>query len=230
MVDRSEHLNLMDLVQSFVLIVLEAFLTFLLQTDRQSKKLAQNLIQRQALVELRTTMPALVVYVTFTARGVLLDRKQPARPIDAVVTGSLKDIVHGFFTGTATSLRRIGIDGPIELIEELRTLMNSFNLQEMINHWIQSDWFKSLLLQSKNVDENGDVIDNGSRASRRQRELMKKLNEQQLLVDRMTIQSKEQVFVITQLHRQIKMLIILGFVFCGVLTAGLIGTLVYFLR
>jgi hypothetical protein len=217
-------------MQSFVLIVLEAFLTFLMQSDRQSKKLAQNLIQRQALVELRTTTPALVIYVTFTARGVLLDRKQPARPIDAVVTGSLKDLIYGFFTASAASLRRIGIDGPIDLIEELRILMNSFNLQEMINHWIQSDWFKSLLLQSKNVDENGDVIDNGSRASRRQRELMKKLDEQQLLVDRMSIQSKEHVFVITQLHRQIKMLIVMGFVFCGVLAAALIGTLVYFLK
>ncbi|WP_410211278.1 hypothetical protein [Aquirhabdus sp.] len=229
MVDRSEHISLVDLVQSIVLIVLEALLTFLLKSDQESKKLAQNLIKQQALVELRTSLPSMVIFVTFTSRGVLLDAKKPARPIDAVISASFKDLLHSFMTAPASSLKKIDIDGPIELIDDLRVLMGSFNLQQIINHWIQSDWFKSLLLPTKDIDENGEPIAHHGRASSRHRQLLKKLNEQQILVDQMSLQAKENAFVIHQLNRQIKMLIVAGIVLMGCLIASLIGTLIYFL-
>jgi heme/copper-type cytochrome/quinol oxidase subunit 2 len=229
MEDRSEHLNFASVIQSIALIVLEAFLTFLLKSDRQSKKLAQNLIHQQALVELRTTFPSTVVFVTFTSRGVLLDAKQPERHIDAVITATFKDMAYGFFTAPASSLRKIKIDGPIELIDELRILMSSFNLQQIINHWVQSDWFKSILVPSKDVDEDGEPISHG-RSSRSQRTLIKKLNEQQLLVDQMNLQTKEQLYVIAKLHKRMKLLITIGFILLACLAAGLAGTLIYFLH
>lgn len=228
MEDRSEHLNFASVIQSVTLIVLEAFLTFLLKSDRQSKKLAQNLIHQQALVELRTTFPSTVIFVTFTSRGVLLDSKQPERHIDAVITATFKDMVYGFFTAPASAMRRIKIDGPIELIDELRILMSSFNLQQIINHWVQSDWFKALLVPTKDVDEDGDPKLNG-RATRSQRALLKKLNEQQLLVDQMNLQTKEQLYVIAKLHKRMKILMTIGFVILICLAAGLAGTLIYFL-
>lgn len=229
MEDRSEHFNFASVIQSITLIVLEAFLTFLLKSDRQSKRLAQNLIHQQALVEIRTTFPSTVVFVTFTSRGVLLDAKQPERHIDAVITATFKDMVYGFFTAPVSSLRRMKIDGPIELIDELRVLMSSFNLQQIINHWVQSDWFKSLLVPNKDVDENGDPISHG-RTSRSHRTLIKKLNEQQLLVDQMNLQTKEQLYVIAKLHQRMKLMMTIGFIVLFALAAGLVGTLIYFLN
>ncbi|MDE2421694.1 MAG: hypothetical protein KGO49_11020 [Gammaproteobacteria bacterium] len=229
MEDRSEHLNFASVVQTIALVILESFLTFLLQSDRQSKKLAQHLIHQQALVELRTTFPSTVIFVTFTSRGVLLDAKRPERPIDAVITASLKDLIHGFFTAPASSMRRIQIDGPIELIEELRVLMSSFNLQEIINHWVQSDWFKSLLVPTKTVDENGEPISNG-RSSRHHRALIKKLNDQQLLVDQMNLQAKEQMYVIEKLHKRMKLMMIIGMIILAGLVIGLAGTLIHFMH
>lgn len=227
MEDRSEHLNFASVVQTIALVILEAFLTFLLQSDRQSKKLAQHLIQQQALVELRTTFPSIIIFVTFTSRGVLLDAKKPERSIDAVITAPFKDLIHGFFTAPASSMRRIQIDGPIELIEELRVLMSSFNLQEIINHWLQSDWFKSLLVPTKNVDANGDAIPS-SRSSRHQRALIKKLNDQQLLVDQMNLQAKEQLYVIEKLHKRMKLYMIIGLILLSSLSVGLVATLIHF--
>ncbi|MBC7750490.1 MAG: hypothetical protein H7Z73_02050 [Candidatus Saccharibacteria bacterium] len=229
MEDRSEHLNFASVIQSITLIVLEAFLTFLLKSDRQSKKIAQNLIHQQALVEIRTSFPSTVVFVTFTSRGVLLDAKQPERHVDAVITATFKDMAYGFFTAPASSLRKIKIDGPIELIDELRILMSSFNLQQIINHWVQSDWFKSLLVPNKDVDEDGEQITHG-RATRSQRTLIKKLNEQQLIVDQMNLQTKEQLYVIAKLHKRMKILMTVGFMMLFCLAAGLAGTLIYFLR
>ncbi len=229
MEDRSEHLNFASVMQTIALVVLESFLTFLLQSDRQSKKLAQHLIKQQALVELRTSFPSTVIFVTFTSRGVLLDAKKPERSIDAVIMASFKDLVYGFFTAPASSMRRIQIDGPIELIEELRVLMSSFNLQEIINHWLQSDWFKSLLVPTKTVDENGDPISSGG-SSRHQRALIKKLNDQQLLVDQMNLQAKEQMYVIEKLHKRMKVMMIIGIMILVGLVAGLAGTLIHFLH
>jgi hypothetical protein len=228
MEDRSDHLNFANIMQTITLVVLEAFLTFLLQSDRRSKRLAQHLIQQQALVELRTSFPSTVIFVTFTSRGVLLDAKRPERAIDAVISASFKDLIHGFFTAPAASLRRIQIDGSIELIEELRILMSSFNLQEIINHWLKSDWFKSLLVPNKTVDDNGDPIST-EHSSRHQRTLLKKLNEQQLLVDQMNLQAKEQIYVIEKLHKRMNLLMTIGLIILVCLAAGLAGTLIYFL-
>ena len=105
--------------------------------------------------------------------------------------------------------------------------MSSFNLQEIINHWLQSDWFKSLLVPTKTVYENGDPIPSG-RSSRHQRALIKKLNDQQLLVDQMNLQAKEQLYVIEQLHKRMKLYMIIGLVLLGSLSAGLIATLIHF--
>lgn len=229
MEDRSEHLNFSSVIQSITLIVLEAFLTFLLKSDRESKKLAQNLIHQQALVELRTTFPSTVIFVTFTSRGVLLDAKQPERHIDAVITATFKDMIYGFFTAPASSLRRIKIDGPIELIDELRVLMGSFNLQQIINHWVKSDWFKALLVPTKDIDEGGESTSTG-RTSHSQRALIKKLNEQQLLFDQMHLQTKEQLYVITKLHQRMKILMMICFIMLVCLAVGLVGTLIYFLN
>lgn len=228
MEDRSEHFNFASVIQSITLIVLEAFLTFLLKSDRQSKKLAQNLIHQQALVEVRTTFPSTVVFVTFTSRGVLLDAQQPERQVDAVIIATFKDMVYGFFTAPASSLRRIKIDGPIELIDELRILMSSFNIQQMINHWVQSDWFKSLLVPNKDEDSD-DEPDSHSNSKRSQRALIKKLNEQQLMVDQMNLQTKEQLYIIAKLHKRMKLMMTVGFILLFALTATLIGILVHFL-
>jgi hypothetical protein len=225
--DRSEHLNLIDLVQSVVLIVLEALLTFLLKSDLQSKKLAQHLIQQQALVEVRTHLPEMVFFITFTQRGVLLDAKKPERQIDAVVMASFMDLVHAFFTAPASSLKKINIDGAVELIDELRVLMNSFNLQQIINHWLQSDWFKSLLLGAKEINEDGESVSKSGRASSKQRALLKKINEQQLLVDQLSIQAKEQSYVIARLHRRMRIYMITGLVFVACLILALIASLIY---
>ena len=229
MEDRSEHLNFASVIQSIMLIVLEAFLTFLLKSDQRSKKLAQVLIHQQALVELRTSFPSTVVFVTFTSRGVLLDAKQPERSVDAVITATFKDMIYGFFTARASSLRHIKIDGPTKLIDELRILMSSFNLQQMINHWVQSDWFKSILIPKKDVDEEGHPISRGH-TSRGHYALVKKINEQQLLVDQMSVLSKEQFYIIAKLQKRMRMLITISCIVLVCLAAGLGGTLIYFLR
>ena len=225
MEDRSKHLDFTSVVQTVVLIVLEAILTFLLDSDSRSKKLAQRLIKQQALVELRVSFPSAVIFVTFTSKGVLLDAKRPERPIDAVIMASLKDLIHGFFIAPAASLRRIQIDGPIELIEELRILMGSFNVQKMIRHLLNSEWFKSLVVPTKNVNGNSDTIFTG-RSSRHQNALIQKLNEQQLLVDQMNIEVKEQIYVIDKLRKRMKKIIIMGVALLVCLAIGLITTLV----
>ncbi len=227
MEDRSKHFNFKSALQTLALVVLEAILTFLLDSDSQSKKLAQRLIRQQALVELRVFFPSTVIFVTFTSRGVLLDAIRPERSIDAVIMASLTDLIRGFFAAPAASLRRIQIDGPIELIEELRILMDSFNVQKMIKHLLDSERFKSFLVPTKDVNEDGETLLNG-RSKRNQSALVKKLNQQQLLVDQMNLQAKEQVYVIDQLRKRMKILMTIGAVLVGCLTVGLIATLTYF--
>jgi hypothetical protein len=226
MEDRSKHFNFKSALQTFALVALEAILTFLLDSDKQSKKLAQRLIRQQSLVELRVSFPSMVIFVTFNSRGVLLDAQRPERPIDAVIMASLADLIRGFFVAPAASLRRIQIDGPIELIEELRALMDSFNLQKMIRHLLDSERFKSFLIPTKNISDDDETFSTG-RSSRHKSVLLKKLNQQQLLVDQMNLQAKEQTYLIDKLRKRMKILIIIGTTLMVSLTVGLIVTLLH---
>ena len=125
----SEKVAERHILQTILLIFLESLLTFLLKTDRGSRQVAKTLIQRRAVIEVRTYLPAENFYASFTNKGVLLDFDLPAScKVDGVVTASSPDMLRAFMSAPASVLEKIRVEGDADVVSDLRHLMHIFNV------------------------------------------------------------------------------------------------------
>lgn len=175
-------------IYSVVLIVLESLLTFLLHHDRYVRQLAIGLVARQAVIEIRTYLPAETLYATFTDKGVLLDFKLPdGRTMDGRLTASFTDLVRGFVSAPPAVLDKLQLEGDHEVIGELRQLMESFNLQHLLNSWWRYGVFgKSSRKENKNIQ--------------RIKPLLKKIEDQKKQIDTFALQQHEDAYALRQLQ------------------------------
>lgn len=183
-----------NVFQSFLLIVIETLLTFLLKHDRTSKLQAQNLIQRRAIICFKTHLPSDTFYVTFAPQGVLFDYEIASNAkINATVVASTPDLLRAFLTARPHIMERIRITGDQILAEELHQLMECFNIPQMMSDW--RHW-----LDFRN---NRDVTP----VTQRMKPLMRRIDEQRSQISHMQVISKEQAHEIRSLKRTNRILL-----------------------
>ena len=177
-------------VQTVLLITLESLITFLLKTDRSSRQQARALIQREALIEVRTYFPADTFYATFTSKGVLLDFSLPeGRMIDGIVTASIPDLTRAFMTAPPQILEKIRVEGDDELVESLKALMNLFNIQHIMRNWWRGVW-----------GDDDQAEQEPKYNVKRMRRLQKQADEQQKTIEGLNLQLHEQAYQYRQLQ------------------------------
>lgn len=182
-----------NLFQSFLLIVIETLLTFLLKHDRMSRIHAQHLIQKRAVICIKTYLPSDTFYVTFAPQGVLFDFNiEMNAKIDATVSASTLDLLRAFFTGKSMAFEKIKITGDEQLNSELRHLMEYFNIPQIVSDW--RHWFS---FNSMDVTP----------LSQRIKPLIKRIDEQRLQLSNMTLAAKQQAYEMRQLRKQYQMMI-----------------------
>ncbi|RYY78231.1 MAG: hypothetical protein EOO69_11425 [Moraxellaceae bacterium] len=203
-----------NLFQSFLLILIETLLTFLLKHDRMSRHHAQHLIQQRALICVKTHLPSDTFYVTFAPQGVLFDFEMAENTkIDATVTASTLTLLRAFFTAKPIAFEKISIKGEQQLSTELRHLMEYFNLPQIASDW--RHWFSF---------ETNDVTP----VSQRMKPLLRRIDEQRLQLSNMSIATKQQAYELKIMKKRYQMLLVaLGSVII-LLLAGLLYTWWYF--
>lgn len=183
-----------NVFQSFLLIVIETLLTFLLKHDRTSKLQAQNLIQRRAIICFKTHLPSDTFYVTFAPQGVLFDYEIAANSqICATVVASTPDLLRAFLTARPHIMERIRITGDKILADELHQLMECFNLPQILSDW--RHWL--------DFRHNRDVTP----VSHRMKPLMRRIDEQRNQISHMQVVTKEQAYEIRNLKRNNRLLL-----------------------
>ncbi|ONG38917.1 hypothetical protein BKE30_10565 [Alkanindiges hydrocarboniclasticus] len=206
-----------NLFQSFLLILIETLLTFLLKHDRMSRHHAQQLIQRRALICVKTHLPSDTFYVTFAPQGVLFDFEiaQNAK-IDATVTASTLTLLRAFFTARPVAFEKISIKGEQELATDLRHLMEYFNLPQIVSDW--RHWFTFESFESNDVTP----------VSQRMKPLLRRIDEQRLQLSNMSITAKQQAYELKMMKKRYQtLLVMLGAVIILLIT-GLLYTWWYF--
>ncbi|XID75876.1 hypothetical protein ACF3NA_04920 [Alkanindiges sp. WGS2144] len=203
-----------NLIQSFLLILIETLLTFLLKHDRMSRIHAQHLIQRRALICVKTHLPSDTFYVTFAPQGVLFDFEVAKNAkIDATVTASTVTLMRAFFTARPQSFEKVNITGDEQLSIELRHLMEYFNLPQILADW--RHWF---------VADTSDVTP----VSQRMKPLLRRIDEQRLQLGNMAIAAKQQAYEMRQVKKYYQLMISLLLAVVISLIIGLIYTWWYF--
>ena len=182
---------------SLVLIVFESLLTFLLRHDDASQRLAERLVARHAVIRIRTHLPAYTFYATFSHHGVLLDEQPPETEYLATVDGSIPTLFRAFMTAPPEILDGILIHGDDELVNELRQLMNAFNISNMLSNWIRLPWFG----RAKNAAPQPAA------KQQRVKPLLKRIDEQKKQIEQLNITIKQQAYDLQQLQFQHRMFI-----------------------
>ena len=167
---------------SIVLIVFESLLTFLLRHDTNSQRLAERLVVRQAVIRIRTHLPAYTFYATFSHHGVLLDHQQPETEYLATVDSSIPSLFRAFMTARPAILDSILIHGDEELVCELRELMKAFNLSHILNNWFSFPWFKRSSAKSQP----------DAPKQQRVKPLLKRIDEQKKQIEQLNVTLKQQ--------------------------------------
>lgn len=203
-----------NLFQSFLLILIETLLTFLLKHDRMSRHHAQHLIQRRALICVKTHLPSDTFYVTFAPQGVLFDFEMAENAkIDATVTASSLTLLRAFFTAKPIAFEKISIKGEQQLSTELRHLMEYFNLPQIASDW--RHWFSF---------ETNDVTP----VSQRMKPLLRRIDEQRLQLSNMSIATKQQAYELKIMKKRYQMLLVALMSVIILLLTGLLYTWWYF--
>lgn len=179
---------------SFLLIVIETLMTFLLKHDRMSRLHAQHLIQKRAVICVKTYLPSDTFYVTFAPQGVLFDFDIVKNtPIDATVTASAINLFRAFFTARPVAFEKISIKGEQQLSNELRHLMEYFNIPQILSDW--RSWFRF---------DSTDVTP----VSQRMKPLLRRIDEQRLQLSNMSIASKQQAYELKIVKQRYQLLLV----------------------
>lgn len=177
--------------QSFLLIVIETLLTFLLKHDRMSRLQAQHLIQRRAVICVKTHLPSDTFYVTFAPQGVLFDYEILSNTkIDVTVTASTPDLLRAFFTARPHIMEKIRITGDEVLGQELHQLMECFNVPQIV-----SDWRHWLDFKSQDVTP----------INQRMKPLLRRIDQQRAEIGTMQLNAKEQQYQMRKLKRHYRL-------------------------
>jgi ubiquinone biosynthesis protein UbiJ len=203
-----------NLFQSFLLILIETLLTFLLKHDRMSRHHAQHLIQRRALICVKTHLPSDTFYVTFAPQGVLFDFEVAENAkIDATVTASTLTLLRAFFTARPLAFEKISIKGESQLSNDLHHLMEYFNLPQIVSDW--RHWFSF---------ETNDVTP----VSQRMKPLLRRIDEQRLQMSNMSIAAKQQAYELKIMKKRYQAIMLMLAVIIFLLVSGLLYTWWYF--
>jgi hypothetical protein len=195
--------------QSFLLIVIETLLTFLLKHDRMSRLQAQQLIQRRAVICFKTHLPSDTFYVTFAPQGVLFDYEIiKDTKIDATVTASTPDLLRAFFTASPQIMEKIRISGDPLLGQELHQLMELFNIPQIL-----SDWRHWLDFKSRDVTP----------INQRMKPLLRRIDQQRVEIGNMQLNAKEQAYQLRKYKRRFHLLIASSLI----VILSLISTIIY---
>ena len=193
--DDESHAAQSGMTFSLVLIVFESLLTFLLRHDPQSQRLAEKLIAQQAVIRIRTHLPAYTFYATFSHHGVLLDDQANAPDYVATVDASVPTLLRAFMTAPPHILDSILIHGADDLVADLRQLMTAFNINNMLSYWLSFPWFG----RDKTTTQP-------PAKQQRVKPLLKRIDEQKKQIEQLNVTVKQQAHELQQMQFQYKML------------------------
>lgn len=168
---------------SLFLVVIESALALVLRFDKRLRQALFPLVQEDLLLCVRTYLPHVLVYASFTKDGILLDTKPPQdrspqgatsargdtqdNPEDVLVSGSTLAFLRLFLASDDSMLDKLQFRGNRHLIELCKNAMSKIQLGhifgDLLNNFRklddeQSKTKVSLGLYKKQLNEQQDMI------------------------------------------------------------------------
>lgn len=119
-----------------LLVVIETLLSVALRIDKRLRQQVYPLVEDHAVWCIRTYLPHVVIYVSFTPQGILLDSKLPdnmGEP-DVTVSGSLMAVMRSVLSSDERAINKLQFRGDAESAKLSRDLLANMGLQQTITN------------------------------------------------------------------------------------------------
>ncbi|MEG0483347.1 MAG: hypothetical protein RR575_01620 [Acinetobacter sp.] len=166
------------LLLNIVMIILETIYSFVLKHDRVVRLQAKTFVAQQITVKVNSYIPYFDFYIQFTDRGILFDLQPFEKEADLTASSTLLDLVQIFVFANRRSMKKMRLEGSVELKDQFRDLVVHLTAPKLLSDW------KQWLTHPDN--------DNETRASKKRiAPLLEKIDQQRSKINTLQVEVKQ---------------------------------------
>lgn len=120
-----------------LLVVMESVLSIALRFDKRLRQLIFPLVEKNMVWCVRTYLPHVIVYVSFTSKGVLLDSKKPEHldeddKADVIISASLMAIIKTLVSSDDHSVKKLQFRGSANDVALSQEVFGGLGMQRLV--------------------------------------------------------------------------------------------------
>lgn len=125
---------------NIILVMIESVITLVLRFDPSLRRAIYPLVKRNAVVCVRTYLPHVQVYATFTNKGILLDgsQKDQNREADVVINAYSHQLLNAIVSNDVTQVNKITMRGNTDIVAEVRFFLVQLGVASLVQSIIKT--------------------------------------------------------------------------------------------
>lgn len=148
--DKIEPNGFSQTALNVILVILETLLTLLLRFDAPLRQIMYPLAQDNTVLCIKSYVPYLTIYATFSVNGVLLDsRLMPNQKVDVTVNGFTWEIVQAIFSQRVSVIEKLQFRGEIDKVAQIKAFFLAIGVVKSVQEIIQKFTGKTEKTQEK---------------------------------------------------------------------------------
>lgn len=209
---QQEHI-ISNSILSVILVMLESFITLVLRFDAKLRQIVYPLAKENVVVCVRTYVPHLTFYATFTFNGVLLDTQLRANQmVDVTINAFTWQLFGAIFTNDSKAVDKLQMRGEPFRIEQVKGFLQGIGIGQVVQYILQTIKGKSAENTKLTDDDKKIKLD----------EYKTRITEQQNQINALTISQSQLATQAQELKSKNKTLLIA----LGVTVVALIGCII----
>ena len=194
-----------DTLLNVVLAVVETIITLLLRFDAPLRQAAYPLAHNNTVVCVRSYVPHVTFYATFTVNGVLLDSQlQPSQQVDVTINGFTWQIAQAIFTNQPKAIDALQMRGEADDVAHVTHFLNTVGVVQVVQQLIGS------ISKKGKKSAQTDAAAQNQAVSKQQAiaEYKARISEQESQINALTIEQAQHNAQIAELNSKNKTLTI----------------------
>lgn len=148
--DKIEPNGFSQTALNVILVILETLLTLLLRFDAPLRQIMYPLAQDNTVLCIKSYVPYLTIYATFSVNGVLLDsRLMPNQKVDVTVNGFTWEIVQAIFSQRVSVIEKLQFRGEMDKVAQIKAFFLAIGVVKSVQEIIQKFTGKAEKTQEK---------------------------------------------------------------------------------
>lgn len=126
-------------VLNVALVMVESFITLLLRFDANLRQVAYPLATDNVVVCVRSYVPHVTFYATFTYNGVLFDSQlQPNQQVDVTINAFTWQLLGAIISNDAKAIDKLQMRGDILKLEQVKRFLLGMGLGQIVKQLVQT--------------------------------------------------------------------------------------------